>query len=258
MTWFPDRHRHILNLLEAHGRVATESLAQDLNVSRETVRRDFLDLEAQGLLKRVRGGAVALGDGDDGEPPFRRRMKEMRREKESLTTVAAGLLRPGQSCFVDAGTTTSVLAGGLARIPDILVLTNSVDVAQSIARVEGECDVLLLGGQIDHDVPGTFGELTLSQVQRFHADFAFISPVGVHPQGGVYDFRLKEAEVAAAMIAQAATAVVLADHSKLGRDSRVRICDCTDIDILVTDSGADDVVLERFRRAGVGEVRTAR
>ena len=95
-------------------------------------------------------------------------------------------------------------------------------------------------------------------MHRFRADFAFVSPVGVHPQGGVYDFRLKEAEIAAAMIAQAATAVVLADHSKLGRDSRVRICDCTDIDVLVTDGGADEILLERFRRAGVGEVRVAR
>ena len=87
------------------------------------------------------------------------------------------------------------------------------------------------------DVPATYGVTTISQIELFRPDAAIISPVGLHPEHGATDYFLAEAEVARAMIANAGRLIMLADRSKLGQTSRVRLCGCAEIDVLVVDKG---------------------
>lgn len=241
-----------MSLLEAQHRVSTDSLADDLDVSRETVRRDLLELESEGLVKRVHGGAVLPRPAP--EEPFKKRMSSQLRAKKSIAKCAATLIKPGQCIFIDAGTTTSVFAQELARLTDVLVLTNSIDIATTIHQSEYDLKVVLLGGQMVSDVPGTYGELTLSEIARFNADIAVMSPVALHPEHGAANFDLHEAEVARAMIAQSAKLMMLADYDKLGATSRVQYCVADQIDVLVTNKNSTPDQINAFTKSGVKKI----
>jgi DeoR/GlpR family transcriptional regulator of sugar metabolism len=246
--WSEERHHRILSLLVAHGRIGTDNLAETLNVSRETVRRDLLKLELAGKVRRVHGGAI--GTELPPEKPFETRRGVNAAEKQRIAKAAVRLLKAGECCFIDAGTTTAAFAAELANVPGIAVITNALDVASTIRRAQPAADVLLLGGQLGPDVPATYGEVTISQIERFRPDTAIISPVALHPEHGATDYFLAEAEVARAMIAHAGRLIMLADSSKIGEVSRVRMCDCRDIDVLVVDKGRPGL-LDALTAAGV-------
>jgi len=249
--WAQERHKRIQGLLHRFKQMSADDLARDLDVSRETVRRDLLELESAGLLKRVHGGAVLPEP--LSEAPFADRLQVRRKEKQAIARAAIREIKPGQVCFVDAGSTTAILAEELGKIAGLTIVTNSIDVANTLNGLRQDITTLLLGGRLHNDVPGTYGELTLSEVARFRADVAILSPVGVHPEHGATDFVLHEAEIARAMIQQSQRVVFLADHAKIGTASRVAICPCSRIDLLITDAAADRKTLAALRQAGLGE-----
>jgi DeoR/GlpR family transcriptional regulator of sugar metabolism len=110
--WQKDRHQRIRALLSMLGRVSNERIMAELCVSRETVRRDLLDLEEAGALRRVHGGAVPSGE----EAPITERARANVRAKAAIARAAIGIVRDGQTVFVDAGTTTAILADELAKL----------------------------------------------------------------------------------------------------------------------------------------------
>ncbi len=245
--WAKERHRLILSMLSASQQVSANDLAQMLNVSRETVRRDLLDLEESGQVSRVHGGAVLPEP--RSEEPFRQRMTTQIRAKSEIARKAAGLIQPGQTILVDAGTTTALFARELAKLSDLSVITNSIDIATTLQGA-GK-DVLLLGGRMAADVPSTVGELTLSEIRRFRVDLCFSAPVAVHPVKGAFFYDLQEAEISKAMAAQAQQTVILADQSKLGKTSRVQALEVGEIGRLVTNRVATEEQVAAFRQAAI-------
>ncbi|GGA27584.1 DeoR/GlpR family DNA-binding transcription regulator [Neptunicoccus cionae] len=246
--WAQDRHQRILNVLQSNRQVSANDLADLLNVSRETVRRDLLELERDGLVDRVHGGAVLPRQ--ENEAPFETRKGAHHRAKQDIARKAVSLIPAGSSIMVDAGTTTTVFGEVLAKLSGIMVVTNSIDIAQTIRAAGSDIDLILLGGQIVSDVPATYGEMTLSEIARFNVDQTFIAPVAADAHEGAFSFEFKEAEVARAMVAQAREAVLLCDRSKLGETSRVRFCEASRIDTLVTDSKARPDQIDPFKTAG--------
>lgn len=235
--WSHERQTKILELLGRDGKVLTNYLAGLFEVSRETVRRDLLEMEATGSLTRVHGGAIPLGADIQPEPAFTERLREHALAKDAIGAKACELVPNGATLMIDAGTTTLAFARALVRKGNVRIVTNSIEIAQLAAGTES-CEILLLGGRPHRDVPGTYGEMTLSEIDRFLADFAVISPVGLHQQRGVTDYELHEAEVARAMMRRAKSCVVLCHSSKIGMESRVSICGLEAIDHLVTDADA--------------------
>ena len=235
-----ERHQRIRALLANTELVTTERIAQDLGVSRETVRRDVVALEALGALRRVHGGVqrtAALP-----EPPLQQRARAHLLEKRAIVRAAARLLQPGQTVFIDAGSTVSLLAEALASLRGLTVITNSLDVAQKLVADDtaAQCrhSVRLLGGQPRPTTGATYGAETVAAIQQWRADWAMLSPVGVSAEFGASCYELHEAEVARAMAGQAMRTVILADHSKIGQTSRVSFCPLERIDRLITDGKA--------------------
>lgn len=245
--WAKERHQRILSMLAASQQVSANDLAGMLGVSRETVRRDLLDLEETGKVARVHGGAVLPQA--RSEDPFRQRMTTQIRAKSEIAKKAVGLIQPGQTMMVDAGSTTAVFARELVKIQGVSVITNSLDIATTLQA--GGMDVTLLGGRIAADVPATVGELTLSEIRRFEVDFCFSAPVALHPEKGAYFYDLQEAEISIAMATQAVRSVVLADHTKLGATSRVRSWEGEEIGTLVTNRAAPKALLDEFRNSNI-------
>ncbi|SHK39336.1 transcriptional regulator, DeoR family [Roseomonas rosea] len=252
--WSQERHNLILEKLRAQRRIAVDGMAEELGVSRETVRRDLVDLEAAGFLRRVHGGAVLTEIAP--EEPFARRLQLRRAEKTAIARATLPLLKAGETCFVDAGSTTALLAVELCRLSGLTVITNSLEVAQAFRAQGAAHHTILLGGRVQPDMPGTSGEALMAELSRYSADVALVSPMGLHPEEGATSFIAAEAEIARQMVGRSRRTILLADHSKLGVVSRAQVCPCARIAALVTDA-AGRPHAAAFRGAGIGEVVVA-
>lgn len=252
--WAKDRHHRIISLLAVKDRISIDELIADLQVSRESVRRDIHTLELAGKLKKVYGGVTRVPAAS--EPPLKTRMQVHADAKRRIGAVAARLLTPGMLCAVDAGSTTQAFAKSLANLPQVSVVTNSLNIATLLGEVP-ELELILLGGRVRSDMPGTYGELAMSEMARFAPDIAFFSPVAVHAKHGATSYQLPEVEFARSMIAKAHRVVMLADSSKLGTSSRIQVCACKRVDTLVTDKRATPEQLAELRAAGIGEILIA-
>lgn len=235
--WKAERFQRIRTAINTFGKLTIENAAKELEVSTETIRRDFKEMETLGELKRIRGGAVLLEN--TTEPPISQRITEQVREKRAIAKAAVSLVKSGQVLFVDAGSTTTILADELAHLSGITVITNSVDIAvrmnQLKSRVTNENRTILLGGSLNESLLATFGDKTVGDIYSYRADIALLSPVGMDSTYGATSFDPAEAEVAKAMAQNARRTILLADNSKLGVVSRVSYCRPDNIDTLVTD-----------------------
>lgn len=128
--------------------------------------------------------------------------------------------------------------------------------ASTLARHDS-IEVLLLGGKLGTDLPATHGEFTVAEINRHRVDVALISPVALDADTGAMDYVWQEGCVAQAMLARSRQRVLMADAHKLGQQSRMKICACSDIDVLVTDAAADPKRLDALQRAGVRSVLRA-
>jgi DeoR family fructose operon transcriptional repressor len=251
----PDqRYQRIRALLANFQQVSTERIATDLDVSRETVRRDVAVLESLGELRRVYGGVKR----PDLEPeaPLKERAKAQREEKRAIARAAAKLLLPGQTVFIDAGSTVSLLAEELASLRGLTVITNSFDVGLKLSAPDGQGQlrhrVHVLGGAPNTAIAANYGDATVAEVLRWRVDWAMVSPVGIAADQGASNYEPAEAEVARAMASQAGHTVILADYTKIGQRSRVSFCAPHGIYQLITDKRARDLPgLAALEAAGV-------
>ncbi|PWC10572.1 DeoR/GlpR transcriptional regulator [Brenneria roseae subsp. americana] len=232
------RLHRIRALLSTLNRVSTEKIIQHLGVSRETVRRDILKLEAMGALRRVHGGIVATTL--EPEPPLSVRNTVREKEKQAISRAAVQQLKAGQTLFIDAGSTTSLLADELLSMPGMTVITNSLNVALKLTPAETTLrhEVILLGGHMGPSVQATSGDLTIRELQRYRADVALLSPVGIASASGASSFAYHEAAIASTMVQYAKTRIILADNSKIGVTSRVIYATLAEIDIIITDAAS--------------------
>lgn len=243
-----ERRDRILLILGDGQRHSVEHLAEALGASRETIRRDLTELAAEGLIRKFHGGAAVPEP--RGENRFQARMFERTHEKRAVARRAAELFSPGDTLFIDTGTTTVLFAEELARRNGITVITNSVTIAEIVTRGETDNRVFVIGGEYASEAAETLGSLAVQQVERFQAMHAVIT-VGAIDELGIMDFSLGEAEVARAMIGQARCITVIADSSKLSRMALFRVCPLEDIDRLVIDRLPSGEIAAALGAAGV-------
>ena len=259
--WKNQRHQRIFRLLEELQSVTTDDLVDDLSVSRETVRRDLLDMEALGLLRRVHGGAVSADA--HSEPPLDVRSKLHVKEKQSIARAACDLITDHKVVFFDTGSTTIFLARQLATIHGLHVITNSLEAA---SRLQKDYDanrissrVSLLGGSLTAFDFATSGQQTIREISRIQADIAFVSPTAIDHQYGALNAAEAETEVAHAMLDNSRENAVLADAAKFSTNGNYRYCRFEQMDALVTDAQirkqADlvQIVSERVKRLIIAE-----
>jgi len=235
------RLHRIRALLSTLNQVSTERIIKELGISRETARRDIIELEAQGLARRVHGGLVAIAT--QPEPPLTVRRAAQAKEKQAIAQAAAQLLQPGQTLFLDAGSTTTLLAEALRTMSGLTILTNSLQAALALSAGEEHeslnNQIILLGGNMSAGAHQTRGEITVGEIMRYRADVALLSPVGIDAKSGATSSHPHEAAIARAMVNQSKQCYLLADHSKLGVVSRTVYAPPQEIDLLITDNGGD-------------------
>ncbi|MFJ3054992.1 DeoR/GlpR family DNA-binding transcription regulator [Herbaspirillum sp. NPDC087042] len=227
-----ERREQIVRLVRESQRMSVEDLSSRLAASKETVRRDLQQLAEEGRIRKLHGSAV-LPEANT-ENPFQMRMAEATPQKRAIAACAARLFAPGDSLFIDTGTTTLAFAEELANSSGLTVITNSTTIAHVIARGSGGNKVFLLGGEYREESSQNVGSFTLEQIARFRADHAVLT-VGAISSAGVMNFAVEEADVAHAMVRHARSVTVLADSSKLGREALFPWSPLAEIDRLVTD-----------------------
>ena len=213
------RHQHILSRLARDGALTVAELVRELGVSRETIRRDLLVLAERGLVVTTHGGALSA---DRREPELDVRETEHADAKRAIGERAARFVPDGASVILDSGSTTLAVARALTDHRRLSIYTNDWRIALLLGR-RNENRVTLLGGELSDIEDAAFGLDTVHQLSQYHADFAFVGAGGISAQGALTDYTRMAAEVRARMLRAASTAIVVADHSKFGRVTPVRI-----------------------------------
>jgi DeoR family glycerol-3-phosphate regulon repressor len=244
-----ERRERISAIVRQASRASVDELAERLQISRETVRRDLALLSEQGRVRKVHGGAVEFQTAR--ESPLDDRRAAARPEKTAIAAAAAALFRPGDSLLVDAGSTTTLFAEALGKVGSFSVITNSIAVAAELWNAANKSDVYLLGGRYAGDGQELLGPLTVDQIRTVRADHAVLTIGGMDADGNCMDFNAEEAFVARAMIASARKVTVVADSSKLGRHALFQVCGPAQLDRLVTDGVPAQPLGEALRAAGV-------
>lgn len=226
------RQLDILQNARQFGTVAIGALATELGVSHETIRRDIRLLVDRGELIRLHG---AVRHPDTGrEAPFERRLRENVEAKRAIARHAARMVEDGDSVMMDTGTTTSVFARELLGKRGLTVVTNSSDVARTLATVNGN-RVYMAGGELDGDNGAAFGRSACAFVAGFNVRHAVISIAAVNPATGFMDYRLDEAEFARIVLERGEHRVVLTDSTKFLKTALVRVAGLDEVDLIVTD-----------------------
>jgi DeoR/GlpR family transcriptional regulator of sugar metabolism len=247
------RHHLILQSLQEHGEVQVSSLASELDCSEMTIRRDLESLEGLGGLRRVHGGAVSLYLGAE-EAPFDIRALENIEAKTAIAVAAVDLLVEGETVILDGGSTTMEVARSM-RQRRLTVMPLAL---RPVLELDGCLGIKLLlpGGEVRTKELSLVGGLSGHAFSQLRFDTFVMGICGIDVVEGVTTQMLAEADVKRAAAKAARRVIAVADASKLGRVAFGHVCDIADIDILVTDASADDLIINELIAAGV-DVRRA-
>lgn len=237
------RHRRILELVSVDRRVSVASLKEMFGVSEMTIRRDLASLQASGVLRRVHGGAVCAE-----RHPFESRTVRFREEKARIAKRVADMLGSGVSLAIDIGTTTHYVARALRERSDLFVVTNSINVAVELRQSASK--VLLVGGLVLPEL-SLVGTLATDAIRRLRVNKLVLGCGGITLDRGLVYFDIDEVDVRRAMLDIADEVIIVADHSKFGRDDTVSLAPIGRADVIVTDAEPPPAYQDCCARNGV-------
>ncbi len=240
-------------LLERKGFVRVRELSERFGVSTVTARNDLQVLEERRLVHRVHGGAMPA-NAARGERPFEEVASHHADQKALIARTAATLVSNGEAILVDVGTTAAALARELiARtdLTDLTVITNGIKIALDLEAAYPRFSIVVTGGTLRPKQHSLVDPLAAPMLQSLTVDTVFIGCNGIHPDTGVSNINLPEAAIKRTMIQAANRCVVLADSTKLGVRALAQVCTIDEIDVVVTDRGADEQHVASLRSQGV-------
>lgn len=229
-----DRRQEIAKLLLLRGKVKVGDLAQRFQVSTETIRKDLLEMEAQGFIKKSKGSAEVLIE--SSASAYSKKSQKCVQEKMRIAMKAAELVPDGGVIFMDAGSTSYQLARQLIMRKDIIVVTNFSPIAELMNA--NNIKVILIGGEIRQVSGAATGMLAKYCIERIQADVAFLGTSGFGDSDGPCVENFPEAEVKQEMINNSKISYVLADSSKIHTRAIVKYADWSEITGLIMDNRA--------------------
>ena len=248
------RHIKIIDILEKEGMVNTTELVKLFGVSSETIRKDLEFLDSQGVLSRVHGGAVSkklmkTQSISNDYISLHIRNSINLQEKSQITKKAITFVNDGQVIGLDYGSTSQMMALELKNnFSNLTVVTNSIKNALILAENLG-ITIILLGGVLNRD-EYTLTEDFYSILDNIHIDIMFMTVSGIDPVIGCTDQKIGEMKIQRQMQLSSSSTIILADSSKFGKTSLLKVCTLEDIDSIITDSGIDPDMEKKIKEAG--------
>jgi DeoR family transcriptional regulator, L-fucose operon activator len=247
------RHEKILNQLQELGSIRTIDVAVMLNVTDETVRKDFEALEKRGLLIRIHGGAtkpIRLRE----DVSLTERQLTNRELKTVLAKEAAKRIQANDTIFIDASSTALTITEFLPNVP-LTILTNAHNV---FTALEGRTnlDLICTGGLFDEKSKSYIGLLADAALNRFNINRMFFSCSALHMTRGISDTNSRQAIFKERVVANSEEVILLADHTKFGQKAAFFYAQISDLNCLITDKDADEKIIDHLTKKGI-EVITA-
>lgn len=242
-----ERRQKVLDLVSRKGFVTLGDLANKIKASESTIRRDLEHWHQQGMLKRIHGGAMFVGDGS-ALPALEDRSSSQTREKEVIARAAAARIRDGDAILLDGGTTTLEVAKLLIG-RSLQIVTNSLPIANLYASSR-ETDLVFLGGYVYPKTGVALGPLTVRVMEQIHVHQTILSVGGITAKG-LFNSNLLLVETERQMMRCADEVVVVADHTKMGRQALAFLCELSAIDTLIIDSELTPPQRELIEQANV-------
>ncbi|MBO0334112.1 DeoR/GlpR transcriptional regulator [Sneathiella sp. CAU 1612] len=226
------RQAEIVELAKTQGRVQVDELAAHFNITPQTIRMDLNSLCSNNILVRLHGGAVFPEARENVEYESRRQIAA--KEKAAIGEATAKLIPDHSSLFINIGTTTEAVGQALVNHTRLMVVTNNINVANSL-RLYPSFEVAIAGGVVRPSDGGIVGEAAIDFINQFRVDYAVIGTSAIDPDGSLLDFDFREVKVAQAIISNARHVVLVADSTKFDRRAPVVIAQMAQVDTLVTD-----------------------
>lgn len=247
----PERHRMILDHLKAFQVATVQELSELTSSSESTIRRDLVQLDQEGKLSRIHGGAESLRAKSE-ETAFRDKVNRYLSEKAAIGCYAAGLVQTGDCIFLDAGTTTAQMIPHLK--PDVIVVTNGLTLVEQC--LNHGIKTYMIGGEVKERTRAIIGTSAIRELETYRFDKCFLGMNGVDPINGYTTPDPDEAAIKKSAIQLASATYVLADSSKWGKVS-FSFVSPLDKGILITNTSKNMELVERIKTQTKVEVVTA-
>lgn len=240
-----ERQNKILKLLSRNDLTTVNELASKLSVSSVTIRQDLNFLEAEGLLRRIHGGAV-LEDAED----LTNRLGFNYEKKLRIARKAAELVNDGETVLIESGSTNVLLARELVKKKNVTLVTTNVFIARQFRKNE-PANIILLGGLYQQESESMVGKITKVCLDQINFDKAFIGIDGYTTKAGFTLRDLFRAEISSYIIKKSTNTIIISDSSKFGKAELTNICYTVDIHHIATDSDLDQAYIGEFKNAGI-------
>lgn len=240
------RFEYIIESVQKAGFITIDELAEALNVTPQTIRRDLTQLEAKGEVKRYHGG-VGTAEQSTKNTEYNARKSQNSEAKNLIAARVADQIPDGSSVFINIGTTTEAVAKALINKKDLTIVTNNLNVAATLADKD-DFTVIVAGGEVRNGDGGIVGEPAVELVRQFQMEYAIIGISGIQPDGTLLDYDLREVRVSQTIIENARDVFLCADSSKFGRSPMVKLGHLSQIDQLFTDKPTTPEYSELFAK----------
>lgn len=231
------RRKLVIKEINEQGKVEIDQLAEQLQVSAMTIRRDLTLLEEDGRLIRTMGGAV-LPKPLINETPFSTKETHHIERKKQIAKKAFQFIESEQTILLDAGTTTLELAKLIKNEHNLTVITNDIRIAAEL--IESKLNVIIIGGTVQNNIGTIYGAKAIEFIEEIYVDLFFLGTHAVDSYAGVTSPSLEKSILKQAMLRSAESTWLLADSSKIGEKAFSKVCDLQDITGFITD---DDISL---------------
>ncbi|KAF1304022.1 DeoR/GlpR family DNA-binding transcription regulator [Candidatus Enterococcus willemsii] len=248
-----NRKEQILTILKEKKSVRILDLSKKLRVSRETVRKDITEMEEEGLLKKTYGGAVL--DEANTETDYERRRVENEEQKSLIADRAYHFIEPGDTIYLDYGTSSYALAKKLIDFEDLTVVTNSIPIVNLLIHSPG-IQLIILGGNVRKNEDSLFGTFGLNNAKEIFVDLGFFGCAGIDIKSGVTNYHMGEIEISKVMLHHSKTVILLADETKFGKSALYKTSNLDELDIVITTDVKDLEVEEEFLKYNIEIIKT--
>jgi DeoR/GlpR family transcriptional regulator of sugar metabolism len=236
----------LLDRLATNGRVVAKDLAAELGLSEDSVRRDLRELAAEGLCRRVYGGALPVARAEAG---YAGRQQVEPDSKSAVARRAAALITPGTTAILDGGTTTLAVTRALPHDLRATIVTHSPTIAAALIE-HPTVEVYVIGGRLFKHSAVTCGAAAAEFAAGVNADLFLLGVTGVHPDAGLTTGDPDEAAMKRTLSERAADTYVLASSEKIGAVSPFTVLPLADVAGIVTDTDPSNATLTALQRTG--------
>lgn len=238
-----ERQNEIMKLLQEFSSMKINELSKQLDVTRETIRKDLYEMEDKGMIRKVHGGAIL--NKANSETNYVNRKYTNFNEKKSIAKRAAELVGDGDTIYIDYGTTSLLFAREILSKKDLTILTNSLPIANELVDYS-DFQVVVMGGIIRKNEKSLFGPVANKGIEYFYVDTGFFGMGGIDLEAGYTNFHMGESEVSRNMMKHSKKTVVMADFSKFHTVAMNKVASLDEVDILITDENTKSETLKKL------------